>query len=99
LEASSSYEESSSSLEEDYTLVILSFALRFFFSAFSFSSFFMRSSKVGDLEVLELEPSSMTIGLPFSQIVVEGLHLHPQRLSSYLQAINLFFEKLGSDTN
>jgi hypothetical protein len=43
--------ESSSSLEEEYVVPLLVFALSFLFSALSFSSFFMRSSKVGVLEV------------------------------------------------
>jgi hypothetical protein len=57
---------SSSLFEEDYTLVFLPFALSRLFSALSLSSFFMRSSKVGALEVPDLEPSSMTTGLSSS---------------------------------
>jgi hypothetical protein len=65
-ETFSSNEESLSSLEEEYVLPFLPFVLSFLFSALSFSSFFMRSFKVGVFEVLDLEPSSMTSGLPSS---------------------------------
>jgi hypothetical protein len=44
----------------------LPFALSLLFSDLILSSFFMRSSKVGVLEVSDLEPSSMTIVLPSS---------------------------------
>jgi hypothetical protein len=44
----------------------LPFALSFLFSGLSLSSFFMKSSKVSVLEVLDLEPTSTIIGLPSS---------------------------------
>jgi hypothetical protein len=44
----------------------LSFALSFFNSALSFSSYFMSSSTIGAMEVSVLEPSSTPIGFPSS---------------------------------
>jgi hypothetical protein len=47
-------------------LPFFSFTLSFLFSALSFSSFFMRSSNVGVLEVPDLESTSTIIESPSS---------------------------------
>jgi hypothetical protein len=44
-------------------VAVLPFALSLLFLALSFSSFFMRCSKVGASEVPDLESTSTTIGL------------------------------------
>jgi cell division protein FtsW (lipid II flippase) len=64
----SSSNEESSSLEEELPFVffLFAFSLSFLFSAVSFSSYLMRSSKDVAFEALILEPSSMMIGLPSS---------------------------------
>jgi hypothetical protein len=90
-------EESSFLLEEElpFLFLLFAFALSFLFSAVSFSSYLMRSSKAGTVEAPDIEPSSLLVGLPSSQ-TSEGLHLQPdprhrlsKRLSSFLESMPL----------
>jgi hypothetical protein len=68
LESSSSYEESSSSLEEEPHLVLLALTipLSLLFSVVTFSSLFMRSSNFASVEALALELSSLLLVLDLS---------------------------------
>jgi hypothetical protein len=64
----SSYEESSSSLEEEPPLVLLAltFLHSLLFSVVGFSSLFMRSSNFTSVETLILELSSLLLELDLS---------------------------------
>jgi hypothetical protein len=93
-------EESSFLLEEElpFLFLLFAFALSFLFSAVSFSSYLMRSSKAGTVEAPDIEPSSLLVGLPSSQ-TSEGLHLQPRSSTSPLQAVKLFSREYAADTN
>jgi hypothetical protein len=70
LESSSLYEESSSSLEEESHLVLLSLTilLSLLFLTVSFSSLFMRSFNFASVDALVLDFSSLLLVLDFEKL-------------------------------
>jgi hypothetical protein len=92
LEASSSYEQSSSSLAKPFFLPFLSFALSMLNSEFSFSIFLMSSSTVGVVEVFAIEAFSSTRRVPSSPSGGGGVIPCPRCLTSSLHVIKLSSE-------